>query len=48
MSWVGVERKTGNCEKVTKEVIGIHFLLTRSLFGGGFLRGLLFASASAQ
>jgi hypothetical protein len=32
---MGVERKTGNCEKVTKEVIEIHVLLTRSLFGGG-------------
>jgi hypothetical protein len=35
-------------QAVTKEVVGIQFLLTHSLFGGDFLRGLSFASASGQ
>jgi hypothetical protein len=32
----------------SKEVVGIHVLLTRSLFGDGILRGLSFASASGH
>src|SRR5271166_7190552 len=37
----GVERKAGSFKGVSKEVIGLHLLLTRSLFGGGILHRLL-------
>jgi hypothetical protein len=35
-------------QSVIKKVVGIHVLPIRSLFGGGILRGVSFASASAQ
>jgi hypothetical protein len=35
------ERKPGRCKKVTKAVVGIHDLLTHSLFGDGNPRSLL-------
>jgi hypothetical protein len=40
--------KCGTLQAVTKEVIGIHVLLTRSLFDGGILRRLLLPVSVAK
>jgi hypothetical protein len=40
--------KCGTLQAVTKEVVGIHVLLTRSLFGDGILRNFLLRVSLAK
>ena len=47
--WVRVvERKARALQEITKEAVGIHVLLTRSLFGGGIPRRLLRTRFSSE
>ena len=44
----GVERKAGELQEVTKEIVGIHVLLSHSLFACGILRRFLLRVSHAK